>query len=175
MAGRTQKIIGPDEPTIVPHHVFADECSRMMLIQHPEPAPEEGKERSGLMHYGGNERKVTIFSEFEGERDFMEVVLERVTIEASMTISPRILSLMDAYDRRALENLMRDPDDHVTRVSIKGPDNCYLFAHRFGNGHPPFFTCRVGTVLHFRRLLSWLFGLPMDAEFPQEDTLDMRD
>ena len=58
MAGRVQKIIGPNQPTLVPHDLFVDECRRMMLIQHYGPAPVEGKERSGLMHYGGKESHV---------------------------------------------------------------------------------------------------------------------
>ena len=166
MAKLLQKRADPNVEYCLPYDVFVDECRRVRLVPHGLPPLPDNKDCSGLKERGGGDLKLTVFSEINGHKVEMELVMFEYDIQASMTINEGVVSALQPVNHDMLMDFMENPDGLMERVPVRNNGTFSVYAHRQGNGNPPFISINVQDVRGIRELFLLMFGLPTEASFP---------
>ena len=145
---------------------FIDECDRVELVVHDLPPLPGNKPRSGHKSYCMGDLKQTVFSEVNGHKVEMELVMFEFEIQASMTLNEGVLAALPPVNHGVLGGFMEDPDGLMERVPVRNNGTFSIYAHRQGNGNPPFISINVQDVRGIRELFLLMFGVPVDATFP---------
>lgn len=166
MAKLLQRRFDPSKAYCLEYDEFVKLCQRVQLIRHGLPPLPDNKDRSGLKEHRGGDLKLTVFSEINGHKVEMELVMFEYEIHASMTLNEGVLSALAPVNRVLLRDFIEDPDGAPERITVQETGHLLMYGNRQGNGNPPFIETFVSNARLMRELFFTMFGLPVDAEFP---------
>ena len=166
MAKLLQKRADPNVQYCLPYGKFIDECDRVELVVHDLPPLPGNKPRSGHKSYCMGDLKQTVFSEVNGHKVEMELVMFEFEIQASMTLNEGVLAALPPVNHGVLGGFMEDPDGPMETIRLLDTGTLNMVAYRQGNGNPPFIVTNLHNARGMRGLFRLMFGLPADATFP---------